>query len=111
MIKIFDFDWFSRNIPSFEKHLAHLRGIPCRALEIGTHEGRSATWMLENILTHPEARIDCIDIQVKDHLWHNLKAAGGLQKVAFHRADPSRRCMYYRSVPSISSISTAHIRR
>jgi predicted O-methyltransferase YrrM len=32
-----------------------------RALEIGSFEGRSTVWLLENILTHETARIDCID--------------------------------------------------
>jgi predicted O-methyltransferase YrrM len=82
----FNNDWFSHNIANFETHLAHLRGTPCRALEIGTHEGRSTTWLLENVLTHPDARIDCVDIYVQDNLWENLKAADGLQKVSFHRA-------------------------
>jgi predicted O-methyltransferase YrrM len=79
-------DWFSPRIPIFEKHLAHLRDTPCRILEIGTHEGRSTTWLLQNILTHRHASIDCIDIHVQDNLWDNIKAAGGLQKVRFHRA-------------------------
>jgi predicted O-methyltransferase YrrM len=82
----FTADWFSHNIPRFEEHLAHLRGAPCRALEIGTHEGRSTTWLLQNILTHPDARIDCVDIYVQDRLWDNVKAVSGLQKVTLHRA-------------------------
>jgi len=82
----FKADWFSHNIPHFERHLAHLRDTPCRALEVGTHEGRSTTWLLQNVLTHREARIDCVDICVQDNLWDNIKAAGGLQKVTLHRA-------------------------
>ena len=82
----FNNDWFTHNIPHFERHLANLRDTPCRALEIGTHEGRSTTWLLQNILTHHEARIDCVDIHVQDNLWDNIKAVGGLQKVTFHRA-------------------------
>jgi predicted O-methyltransferase YrrM len=82
----FNADWFSHNIPRFGKHLRHLRDTPCRALEIGTHEGRATTWLLQNILTHRHARIDCVDIVVQDNLWDNIKAAGGLQKVMLYRA-------------------------
>lgn len=38
-----------------EEAFGHLRGAPARFLEIGTFEGQSACWMLENILTHPDA--------------------------------------------------------
>jgi len=31
-------------------------------LEIGSYEGRSACWFLEHILTHPSAKITCIDL-------------------------------------------------
>lgn len=30
-------------------------------LEIGSYQGRSAVWLLENILTHPTSRLTCID--------------------------------------------------
>lgn len=31
-------------------------------LEIGSYEGRSAVWFLENIVTHPTSRLVCVDI-------------------------------------------------
>lgn len=34
---------------------------PTRALEIGSYEGRSTIWLLENILTHEDSTITCID--------------------------------------------------
>ncbi|MGO9056404.1 MAG: class I SAM-dependent methyltransferase [Candidatus Binataceae bacterium] len=76
----FQYDWFSWNIRSFEKHLAHLRGQPCCALEIGSHEGRASTWLLENILTHPDARLTTIDIYVEGVFWENIKSSGGFAK-------------------------------
>lgn len=85
MTKQFQFDWFSHNIPSFEKHLAHLRDTPCRLLEIGCHEGRATTWLLENIANHEGSRVDCIDTHVQDVFWPNIAAAGGVQRVSFHR--------------------------
>lgn len=46
-------DWFSKDIPNFEKYLAEYRGKPnLRYLEIGVFEGRSILWLLDNILTH-----------------------------------------------------------
>jgi predicted O-methyltransferase YrrM len=56
-------DWFSDRVPLWTQTLGHLRGRQdLRYLEIGVFEGRSALWMLENILTHPSARLTAIDI-------------------------------------------------
>lgn len=58
----FTVDWHSHNIPVWEQILDKYKGQPgVRALEIGSYEGRSTVWLLENILTHPTAQIDCID--------------------------------------------------
>jgi predicted O-methyltransferase YrrM len=54
-------DWFTKNIPIWEKTLADLKGKPIKAVELGSYEGRSAVWMLENILTHPDASLTCVD--------------------------------------------------
>jgi predicted O-methyltransferase YrrM len=57
----FNYDWTSQNIELFNATLSHLKGAPARGLEIGSFEGRSALWFCENILTHPDARLTCID--------------------------------------------------
>lgn len=58
----FTVDWHSHNIPLWQEILAPYKGKPgVRALEIGSYEGRSTVWLLENILIHPTARIDCVD--------------------------------------------------
>ncbi len=55
-------DSFTDKIPAWTKLLADLKGKPgLHYLEIGTYEGRSALWMLENVLTHPTARLTIID--------------------------------------------------
>lgn len=58
-------DWFSNNIPRWEKHLKKLiqqgKTTPLNALELGSFEGRSAIWTLENILVHADSHITCID--------------------------------------------------
>ena len=59
----FSVDTFTGRIPSWAKLLSDFKGKPgINYLEIGTFEGRSALWMLENILTHPTARLTIIDV-------------------------------------------------
>lgn len=58
---VFTEDWFSSNIPYLWKVLSPLKGKVCKMLEIGSYEGRSTVWFLENILTHPHSTIVCID--------------------------------------------------
>ncbi|MBN1224713.1 MAG: class I SAM-dependent methyltransferase, partial [Candidatus Aminicenantes bacterium] len=60
---VFSEDWFTPNIPAWRGALGHLRGKPnIHYLEIGIFEGRSAIWMLENILTDPTSRMTGIDV-------------------------------------------------
>ena len=80
----FSEDWFSSQIPVFEKHLSSFRGRPANFLEIGTYEGRSATWLLDNILTNHGSRLICIDRVQQPSLKANLEATGALSKVAFY---------------------------
>src|SRR5579872_4238635 len=39
----FSEDYVSHNVPLYKKYLKHLKGEPCRLLEIGSFEGRSTT--------------------------------------------------------------------
>jgi predicted O-methyltransferase YrrM len=65
MSRNFTEDWFSNNIPRWEKHLKKLiqkgKKEPLNALELGSFEGRSAIWTVENVLVHPNSTITCID--------------------------------------------------
>jgi len=55
-------DWFSSNTSRWTQLLSELIGQPgLRFLEIGCFEGRSSVWLLDNVLTHPDSRLDCID--------------------------------------------------
>ncbi|WP_437672447.1 class I SAM-dependent methyltransferase [Sorangium sp. So ce131] len=82
-------DWFSHNIPSWQEVLAPLRGEPgVRCLEIGSFEGLSACWLLDNILTHETSRIVCVDpfespgqLQAERHFDHNVRQTGAGHKV------------------------------
>lgn len=59
----FTVNWFTHNIPVWQNVLAPFKGKPnVNYLEIGVYEGRSAIWMLENVLTHPTARLTGIDV-------------------------------------------------
>ena len=78
----FTHDWFSANIPLFQRFLAGLKGRPCRLLEIGALEGRSAIWMAENIATHRSSSVETIDAYENPKLRSNLAVANG--KVTFH---------------------------
>jgi predicted O-methyltransferase YrrM len=57
----FTADWFSHNVPVWEKVLAPLAGRPLNALEVGVFEGRSAVWLLEWVLTHPDSSLTWVD--------------------------------------------------
>lgn len=54
-------DWFSFHIPVWTPILESMKDKPVKALEIGSFEGRSTIWLLENILTHKDSTITCID--------------------------------------------------
>ncbi len=65
-------DWFLNNIPLWEKTLFPLAGKPLRVLEIGCFEGRATVWLLQNILTHPDSQITCIDPFTSDQELHEI---------------------------------------
>ena len=77
----FSKDWFSHNEWNFIKYLVHLIDTPCRILEIGCYEGRATVWMLENIATHPDARITCIDCAEQASFRQNMLAVRSPEKV------------------------------
>jgi hypothetical protein len=57
-------DWFEGTGARayFEKHLSPLKGKPnLRFLEIGSFEGRSACWLMDNILTGEYCTLYCVD--------------------------------------------------
>lgn len=57
----FTADWHTARIPLWKELLKHLVGKPCRCLEIGSYEGRSAVWTVENLLSDPTATLQCVD--------------------------------------------------
>ena len=76
----FTADWFSRHLPVWSRFVSPLAGLPLRTLEVGSYEGRSAVWMLENVLTHPESQLTCLDRwgdpQVQQRFRSNIAETG-----------------------------------
>jgi len=61
-MRTFEHDWFSGNIPAWNILLHNMKDKPnLNFLEIGSFEGKSTTWLLDNILTNDSSRITCID--------------------------------------------------
>ncbi|KAK1223091.1 hypothetical protein PQX77_014019 [Marasmius sp. AFHP31] len=57
-------DWFSFNTGIWSPFITQLRtniDHPARALEIGSWEGRSAVYLLENLCNTPDSMLVCID--------------------------------------------------
>jgi len=81
----FSSDWFTYHIPIWEQFLSEFKGkANVRYLEVGVFEGRSAVWMLENILTHPSARLTAIDVfqdDLQDRFVGNINKSGFRDKV------------------------------
>jgi len=82
---IYSEDYFSKHIPILKHHLREFIGKEnIRLLEIGSFEGRSAVWFLQNVLTHPESAFVCIDpfwnLKHEIAFFHNLKLSGASDK-------------------------------
>jgi predicted O-methyltransferase YrrM len=72
-------DWFTHNIPNFEKCMAEIGEQRKNFLEIGSYEGRSTCWLLENGLSK-KGHMVCIDPysgegfdKVEDRFWENVR--------------------------------------
>jgi predicted O-methyltransferase YrrM len=59
---LFTADWFTARVPQWLAAVGHLRGLnDLSVLEVGSYEGRSAIWILENLLTGENCSITCVD--------------------------------------------------
>ena len=57
---MFTENW-ARFYGDWKRWLEPCTGQPVRGIEIGVYEGRSTRWLFENVLTHPDAELICID--------------------------------------------------
>lgn len=80
-------DWFSYHEDHWLRHFGHLAGRPgLQAVEIGSYEGRSASWLVRNLLTGDGSRLVCVDPfgeyeGQERNFDHNIGVAGGRDKV------------------------------
>lgn len=79
-------DWFSHNIEVWSRLFAAHR--PKYVLEIGSHEGRSAVWMMEIMSQIDGGTVVCVDTwedeNVRERFLHNINVATKL----FPRTSP-----------------------
>jgi predicted O-methyltransferase YrrM len=83
---LFSTDWVSKAVPLWTRYLGQFRGLEnVHLLEIGSSEGRSAIWFLDNVLTHPTSSITCVDVftsrKAEVRFDHNIKISGLSNKV------------------------------
>ncbi|MCK5017781.1 MAG: class I SAM-dependent methyltransferase [Candidatus Peribacteraceae bacterium] len=77
-------DWFDRCIPVWKKYLSEFYDKPnLKFLEIGSYEGRSTCWLLDNILTAEGSTIHCFD------LFEGCAAQGVWSEELYNRYDMS----------------------
>jgi len=92
-------DWFSVLIPSWQEIWKPLAGKEnVQVLEIGSYEGRSSVWLLENIVTHPSSQLWCVDTwesateelgdfkQAEANFHHNIEQSGGRRRVWYEKS-------------------------
>lgn len=78
----FTHDWFTHNVCTWESYLKPFAHYPnVHALEIGSFEGMSACWLLDHVLTHPLAKLTCIDLFFQESFEANVKQTGAAQKL------------------------------
>lgn len=82
----FSQDYVFDRLHLWSQHLGDLKGKQdTHLLEIGSYEGRSAVWFLENILTHPSSTITCIDPffsrMAEIRFDHNMAVSRSLQRI------------------------------
>jgi predicted O-methyltransferase YrrM len=82
---VFTTNWVRHGEPQWKIHLAPFMGKPnIQALEIGSFEGRSAIWFVQNVLTHPTSQITCVDLfgeRLDAFFDHNINVTGVADKV------------------------------
>ena len=80
----FTYDWFTSAVPVWTRVLEPYSGRPdTHYLEVGVFEGRSAIWMLNNILTHPTSTLTGIDLfpgDLRETYLANLELSGVAHK-------------------------------
>jgi SAM-dependent methyltransferase len=80
-------DWFSYHEAHWLRHFGHLAGRPgLQAVEVGSYEGRSASWVVLHLLTGEGSRLVCVEpFQEYEgqerNFDHNIRVAGCADKI------------------------------
>lgn len=78
----FDGDYFSHRISTWESALESLVDrAEIQILILGNDRGMTACWLLDKILTHPTAKLTCIQESAKQQLDTNLAKTKAAEKV------------------------------
>jgi len=89
----FTSDWFSHNIPIWSQHLSPVANRPLQILEVGSHEGRSSVWIIENLLSDSGSRLSCVDlwesVEVHRRFRGNITETGRQSQVIEYVGDSS----------------------
>lgn len=78
------YDSFSARAPRWEIDLAPFAGQPdLQFLEVGSFEGYSACWLMDNVLTQPNSYLTCVDPfqKSKELFEHNVGQTGASERV------------------------------
>lgn len=98
---IFTNTWFEANIPNFQKYLGKLASTEVHILEIGSHEGRSACWLLDNIMEHKNSTLTCIDPYLtSDSTSPVTDKTYDLFKSNINKSKHPSKCTHYHAVSS-----------
>jgi len=79
--------WEPQREKVFGRMLEQYRGQPAHFLEIGSFEGASAIWLMQNVLTHPESTMTCVDdnsLGRQPQMLRNLRTAGFEARTRLH---------------------------
>lgn len=90
MEKKFTTNWFSSNIKRFDAYLHQFKNKNyLNFLEVGSFEGRSTCWLLDNILTGENCSLTCIDTFEGRYEHHELgESLTTLYDVFMHNTKP-----------------------
>ncbi len=77
----FTFDIFSHRISQWSEHLQPLIGKAISALEVGSYQGMSSCWMLDQLLTHQQSELTCIDSNFEPKFKENIVKTGAESRV------------------------------
>jgi len=86
---VFNSDWFSQHIPYWKRILNDFKNRQINVLEVGSFEGRSSTWILDELFKNSTSRLVVIDsfdrilpdVDNEKNFLDNLKKTGKKDQV------------------------------